>query len=82
MAAVVALLVSHYFDCAFSQKNVTQADFERIAMDQLTELWTRYGNFSEIWLDGGYPLTMLPKMKSLIRTAQPRAVAFNGLGNC
>ena len=23
---------------------------------------------------------MLPKMKTLIRTAQPRSVAFNGLG--
>ena len=24
----------------------TQAEFERIAMEQLTELWTSYGNFS------------------------------------
>ena len=27
-------------------RNVTQAEFERIAMEQLTELWTSYGNFS------------------------------------
>ena len=35
-------------------KNVTPAQFERIAMEQLTELWTLYGNYSEIRLDGGY----------------------------
>ena len=44
-------------------KNVTPAQFERIAMEQLTELWTLYGNYSEIWLDGGYPISMLPQVR-------------------
>ena len=35
---------------------------------------------TEIWLDGGYPLSMLPKMRTLIQRSQPHATAFNGLG--
>ena len=44
-------------------KGVTQDEFERIAWAQLSELWTEFGSFSEVWLDGGYPLDMLAEMK-------------------
>ena len=31
------------------QVNVSQAEFEAIALAQVTELWTEYGNLTEIW---------------------------------
>merc|ERR1712096_511023 len=61
-------------------KGVNQSEFERIAFSQLTELWTSYGSFSEIWLDGGYPISMLAEMKKHLPTWQPNATAWNGLG--
>lgn len=36
------------------QVRVTQAEFEAIALAQVTELWSRFGNLTEIWFDGGY----------------------------
>lgn len=59
-------------------KGVTQDEFERIAWEQLTELWTQFGSFSEVWLDGGYPLDMLDEMKPKLPLWQPDAVAWNG----
>ena len=35
---------------------ITQAEFEDIAVQQVAELWTKYGNLTEIWFDGGYVL--------------------------
>eukprot|EP00036_Acanthoecidae_sp_10tr_P006180 CAMPEP_0182943884 /NCGR_PEP_ID=MMETSP0105_2-20130417/53104_1 /TAXON_ID=81532 ORGANISM="Acanthoeca-like sp., Strain 10tr" /NCGR_SAMPLE_ID=MMETSP0105_2 /ASSEMBLY_ACC=CAM_ASM_000205 /LENGTH=436 /DNA_ID=CAMNT_0025083771 /DNA_START=45 /DNA_END=1352 /DNA_ORIENTATION=+ len=61
-------------------KGVNQSEFERIAFAQLTELWTEFGEFSEVWLDGGYPLSMLTEMKAKLPIWQPNATAWNGLG--
>ena len=36
------------------QVRVTQEQFEEIALAQVTELWSRFGNLTEIWFDGGY----------------------------
>lgn len=32
------------------QANVTQAQFEQLALDQMRELWTAFGNLTEIWM--------------------------------
>jgi alpha-L-fucosidase len=34
------------------QASVTQAQYEDIAIAQMTELWTQFGDLTEIWLDG------------------------------
>jgi alpha-L-fucosidase len=62
-------------------ENVTQEEFERIAFAQLSELWQNYGDYSEVWLDGGYPLSMLVEMRQHLPGWQPKAVAWNGLGS-
>lgn len=62
------------------QLNVTQAEFEAIAIQQMTELWTMYGNLTEIWFDGGYTGDMKTTLTSLLRRTQPRVVANNGGG--
>ncbi len=36
------------------QVGVTQQEFEDIAFDSVSELWTQYGNLTEIWFDGEF----------------------------
>ena len=61
------------------QANVTQAQYEDIALAQVTELWTHFGSLTEIWLDGGCG-SMCDKVGALVRSLQPNAVVFNGGG--
>jgi hypothetical protein len=35
------------------QLNVTQETYDDIVLQQLREIWTRYGTLDEIWFDGG-----------------------------
>lgn len=35
------------------QMNVTQETYDQIVLQQLREIWTRYGTLDEIWFDGG-----------------------------
>ena len=59
---------------------VTQAQYETIALAQVKELWTAYGNLTEIWLDGGCG-AMCDRVGQLVRaTNAVGAVAFNGGG--
>ena len=61
------------------QANVTQSQYEDLALAQVTELWTEFGGLTEIWLDGGCG-AMCDKVGSLVRKLQPSAVVFNGGG--
>jgi alpha-L-fucosidase len=61
------------------QANVTQAQFEDLALAQITELWTEFGGLAEIWLDGGCG-AMCDRVGALVRQLQPTAVVFNGQG--
>ena len=52
-----------------------------IELQQMTELWTTYGNdgnLTEIWFDGGFAGVLEPKIKSMLAKMQPHAAAFNG----
>ena len=62
------------------QQNVTQSQFEAIALAQVTELWKNYGDLGEIWFDGGYTTDMKAQLQKLLAVHQPNAVGFNGLG--
>ena len=62
------------------QMNVSQDEFEAIAIAQLTELWTNYGNLTEIWFDGGYQGDMKKTLLSLLAVHQPNVVGFNAGG--
>jgi alpha-L-fucosidase len=59
---------------------VTQEEYNKIVIRQLTELWSSYGELFEIWFDGGIlspdegGLDLLP----LIQKLQPHAIAFQG----
>jgi len=36
--------------------NITQETYENIVLQQLREVWSRYGTLDEIWFDGGLVL--------------------------
>jgi len=61
------------------QVRVTQELYNRIVLEQLTELWTRYGSLTEIWFDGGYTDDLKDSLQELL-LLQPHATAFNGFG--
>lgn len=59
---------------------LTQAEYEALALAQVTELWTEFGNLTEIWLDGGCG-SMCDAVGALVeKTKAATAVAFNGGG--
>lgn len=35
------------------QVNVTQETYDSLVLQQLREIWTRYGTLDEVWFDGG-----------------------------
>ena len=35
------------------QLNITQSTYDAIVLQQLREIWSRYGRLDEIWFDGG-----------------------------
>lgn len=59
---------------------VNQTEFETIAFESVKELWTQYGNLTELWFDGGYSGSMQAELTALLNSAQPNAVAFGGAG--
>jgi alpha-L-fucosidase len=61
-----------------------QARYNAAVLQQLTELWTRYGEVFEIWFDGGTLAPELggPDIAALLAELQPRAVVFQGPPTC
>ena len=57
-----------------------QKKYNAIVLQQLTELWTRYGKLFEIWFDGGcLPVEQGgPDIAALLHRLQPDAVVFQG----
>ena len=51
------------------QHNFTDAEYSAIAKKQVTELWSNYGNLTEIWVDSG-----LGGLGELMVELQPQAV--------
>jgi alpha-L-fucosidase len=60
--------------------NITQEDYYRIAIESLRELWSSFGNLTEIWADGGYPMELQSNLTEMLRTLQPGALVLNGEG--
>lgn len=57
-----------------------QDDYNALVLAHLTELWANYGNLTEIWFDGGVPMSQLAPVSALVNQLQPEAVVFGGYG--
>eukprot|EP01084_Bolivina_argentea_P173936 301291_1 len=61
------------------QIKVTQTQFQQIATNQLTELFSNYGNLTEFWFDGGTGnQVMAQAVTNIISKYQPNMAVFNG----
>ncbi|MBX3257813.1 MAG: alpha-L-fucosidase [Chitinophagaceae bacterium] len=58
----------------------TQEGYNKIVVQQLTELWNNYGKLFEIWFDGGVlPVKEGgPDLAPLLKKLQPDAIIFQG----
>ena len=63
------------------QVSITQEQYASIVQQQLTELWTNYGELGEIWFDGGFSVPGLEQeLLALLNKTQPSVPVFNGCG--
>ena len=61
------------------QVNVSQELYGKIILAQLRELWTNYGELTEIWFDGGCSVPGISEdISNLLAELQPHAVYFGG----
>ena len=59
---------------------ITQEQYAQIVHDQLTELWSNYGELFEVWFDGGIlsPDQGGADALGLLQKLQPNTIAFQG----
>ena len=57
-----------------------QAEYAGVCENMLTELWSRYGELTEVWFDGGAlpPDKGGPDMIPILQEFQPNAIVFQG----
>ena len=57
-----------------------QAEYARVCEQMLTELWSQYGELTEVWFDGGAlpPEEGGPDMIPIFQKLQPNAIVFQG----
>ena len=63
--------------------NLSAAQIIAVEQQQLTELWTTYGNngnLSEVWFDGGIGSGIAPFIGKLLAAHQPQAMGFGACG--
>ena len=60
------------------QGNVPQDLYNKIALAQMRELWSNYGQLSELWFDGGCIPGLEDEIDELSTMLQPCAVYFGG----
>lgn len=78
------MTVGIYYSCAqFGSDKMTDGDYNRFVMNQLTELLTNYGKIDYMWFDGcgsdGHSFEV-EKIVSLIYTLQPEINVFGSWG--
>ena len=79
--------VNTLFGSSFKKfNNEEQLAYNKIVIQQLTELWTQYGKLFEIWFDGGVmtdeKMGIASTVTDLIKQHQPQAILFQGPSSC
>ena len=60
------------------QANVTDSVYNALVLAHVTELWSQFGNLTEIWFDHGYGGALKQQLQQLLRRYQPDAAGFGG----
>lgn len=77
---------STLYEAGSSMTDSARRAYNKIVLEQLTELWTHYGKLFEIWFDGGILPTskggVSDQIAALIKKDQPQAILFQGPSSC
>ncbi|MEO6837490.1 MAG: alpha-L-fucosidase [Ginsengibacter sp.] len=77
---------STLYDAKDNMPDAARKLYNKIVLQQLTELWTHYGKLFEIWFDGGILPTskggVSDQIAALIKKHQPQAILFQGPSSC
>ncbi|KAI0141219.1 family 29 glycoside hydrolase [Xylariaceae sp. FL1272] len=56
---------------------VSNETYDEIVFEHLTELWTGYGEMTELWFDGGWSESQTEQLRDMLLRYQPHANIFN-----
>ena len=62
------------------QFRVSQQAYDALALAQVKELFTQYGDLFELWLDGGYQPQVQARLKEMLQRYQPHTNVWRGDG--
>jgi len=75
-----------FYEAGNNMPDSARKAYNKIVLEQLTELWTHYGKLFEIWFDGGILPTskggVSDQIAALIKKDQPQAILFQGPSSC
>ena len=60
---------------------ITLEAYHSLCLQQLREIWGKYGALCEVWFDGGFDKAIRTEVADLFQELQPDGVAFNGPGS-
>ncbi|MEO9004683.1 MAG: alpha-L-fucosidase, partial [Ginsengibacter sp.] len=75
-----------YYEAGNNMTDSAREEYNKMVLMQEKELWTNYGEWFEIWFDGGIRPTIKggvsDQLEAMIKKYQPDAILFQGPASC